>query len=459
MPTCLESFFSTVAVLFVDFNAYTMVNGSIVTYTSATIRKGNDSSSQYEVAHTDSLFTRLRGHSLTVSSINGNQSNTIVDVNVITIQADIAGKTAIPNARNELIARLRGQTIVLPDLFPIYVGYTVRSHTNISLLQDGLEDWLKTFIPTEKLRAKQRKTDAPFLSAHFWPRVPTDRLAVLNSFCLWAFIWDDEIDCGSLTYDDEGRVDAYCDNAIAYIRSVMQPDLNVTPPVHGIFHNSGCFSEIGAAMQTGQTLADRDRFIQSIVRFINTVRRSHDKQIAGDIDSVEAYMKRRVITSSIETFVHTLVWAYDLSMPAWIWEHEATKVILWETEAAIALYNDIASLKKELDGGEVDSIVPILVYNEDITAQEAVNKTVHMLASGFGEFRSAADRLRAAVSNDDIKVKSDVDTWIEGCVDLILGNMAWSLKTERYMAKAVVNLEGTGYTARMILYTEEEKGD
>ncbi|KAH7071553.1 isoprenoid synthase domain-containing protein [Paraphoma chrysanthemicola] len=383
-----------------------MVNGSIVTYTSATVRKSNDISDQCET--------------------------------------DTAAIPTKPNARNELVARLRGQTIILPDLFPVYIGYTVRSHTNISILRDDLEDWLKTFIPTEKLRAKQRKTNAPFLSAHFWPRVPTDKLCLLNSFCLWAFIWDDEIDCGSLTHDDEGRVDAYCDSTIVYIRSVMQPELNVTPPVHGIFHNSGCFSDIGAAMQTGQTLADRGSFVESVVRFINTVRRSHDKQIAGEIDSVEAYMKRRVITSSIETFVHTLVWAYDLTMPAWIWEHEATKVILWETETAIALYNDIASLKKELDGREVDSIVPILVYNEDITAQEAVDKTVDMLASGFGEFRSAADRLRATVFNEDVKVKRDVDTWIEGCVDLILGNMAWSLKTERYMAKAVVNPEGTG---------------
>ena len=272
----------------------------------------------------------------------------------------------------------------------------------------------------------------------------TDKLVILNSFCLWAFIWDDEIDCGSLTHDCEGRVDAYCDNAIAYIRSVMQPEVGIAPPVHGLFHNSGCFKDIGDAMQIGQTDKDRDRFVESIVRFINTVRRSHAKQIAGEIDSVEAYMKRRVITSSIETFVHTLVWAYELNLPVWLWEHEATKVMIWETEAAIALYNDIASLKKELDGGEVDSIVPVLVHNKDITAQEAVNETVAMLARGFGEFRGAADRLRVAVVGENDKVKRDVDTWIEGCVDLILGNMAWSLRTERYMAKAVVNAESTG---------------
>ncbi|KAF2022960.1 terpenoid synthase [Setomelanomma holmii] len=343
-----------------------------------------------------------------------------------------------------LALRLRGQTITLPDLFPIYASYSVRSHPDISVLRGSLEDWLRTYIPTEKLRSKQRKIDAPFLSGHFWSRVTTEKLTVLNSFCLWAFIWDDEIDCGSLTHDTEGRVDAYCDNAIAFIRSCMQPESGITPPVHGLFHNSGCFEDIGRAMQKGQFIEERNRFVQSIVRFINTVRRSHEKQVAGEIDDLDLYMKRRVIASSLETFVHTLPWAYDLKFPPWIWEHESAKVIVWETEAAIALYNDIASLKKELDGGEVDSIVPILVYNENITAQEAVDKTVAILAAGFAEFTGAAGRLKVAASAEDVEVKRDLDIWIEGCVDLILGNMVWSLRTERYMAKAKVNEEGTG---------------
>jgi hypothetical protein len=146
---------------------------------------------------------------------------------------------------------------------------------------------------------KQRKANAALLSSLFWPRVPKEKLLVLGYFCSWAFAWDDKIDCGSLTNNRDGLVDAYCNTAIAFISSEMQPELGSEPPTPGHLHNSGTFEEIGAAMLS-QSVEDRNRFVESVVRFINFVRQSH-KQLDDDISSVNDYMDRRVITSSIET--------------------------------------------------------------------------------------------------------------------------------------------------------------
>jgi hypothetical protein len=67
------------------------------------------------------------------------------------------------------------------------------------------------------------------------------------------FFWDDEIDCGTLT-NDLARTDAYCDAALAFIKHHLQPELNVVPPVAGRLHNSGMWSDIGNAVQEGQSI-------------------------------------------------------------------------------------------------------------------------------------------------------------------------------------------------------------
>jgi hypothetical protein len=103
------------------------------------------------------------------------------------------------------------------------------------------------------------------------------------------------------------------------------------------------------------------------------------------------------------------------------------------------------SLKKELDGDEVDSIVPILVHNKRITAQEAVDETVVMLKRGFQQFQKAADRLKNECHAENADTKRDVGIWVNSCVDLILGNISWSLRTDRYMLKAELNKDRTGF--------------
>lgn len=89
--------------------------------------------------------------------------------------------------------------------------------------------------------------------------------------CLVLF-WNDEVDRGSLTFDTDGCTDAYYDDTIAFIKSCMQPELIFPRPAPSRLYHSGCFIDIGAAMQDQQTKADRDRFVAALVAEANTVR-------------------------------------------------------------------------------------------------------------------------------------------------------------------------------------------
>jgi hypothetical protein len=179
-----------------------------------------------------------------------------------------------PDYRETLAERLRGHTVVVPDvLHTIYNNPTIRVN-DTKILTQCLEPWLNAYVPTEAQREKQRRANTSLLSSYFYSRVPKDKFTILGSLFSWFFFWDDEVDCGSLTLDKEGRTDAYCDDAIAFITYCMQPELNRPKPAPGRLHNSGCFVDIGAAMQDHQTRVDRDRLLTALVAEINSARQN-----------------------------------------------------------------------------------------------------------------------------------------------------------------------------------------
>lgn len=350
----------------------------------------------------------------------------------------------------ELVARLHGQKISIPDVSRFYVPWTVRKHSDISKLRDYLKQWISTYVPTKQQQNKQLKVDAASCAGHFWTGIPEERFIIVGSFMAWAFFWDDEIDCGSLTRDHEGRTDAYCDNAIAFIRSCMQPEWNIIPPVLGQLHNSACFIDIGQAMQVGQSTTNRDCFVEALVGFINSVRDSHTNSVVGTVSFVEKYIERRAKSVGVAPVVHTFTWAYGLMLPPRIWEYDATQCIIREASISVALCNDTVSLKKELADGEIDNIISLLVYNEDLSAQEAADIIIDMIQQSYQRFRTAIKQLRFATHKEDPSIQRDVNTWIDACMDILVGNIAWSLHTPRYIDRTAFNGE-TGGTFEILL--------
>jgi hypothetical protein len=377
----------------------------------------------------------------------------------------ISSMTSTPEYRVALAARPRGQTIVVPDVLrTIYNNPTVR-YNDTEYLSQLMEPWLERYVPTESQRAKQRKVNTPLISSTFWTRVPRERLEALGSLMAWFFMWDDEvnlyvqnacetytdfeptplqIDCGSLTLDNDGRTDAYCNDAIVFITSCMQPELGIPRPALGRLHHSGCFVDIGAVMQTGQTRADCDRFVETLVAYMNSARAGQKQRNVG-VDCVDDFIDRRVDNIGVIPTLCSHAWGYGIKLPEWVWDHESAKVLMREVSVALALYNDVASLKKEVIADEVDSIVPILVHHHNVSAQEAVDMTMDMLKTSYQKLLAAVERLNIAVASENDDVKRDLKVWVDACVDLVFGNVAWSLANSRYLLRTALRDGSSGF--------------
>lgn len=100
------------------------------------------------------------------------------------------------------------------------------------------------------------------------------------------------------------------------------------------------------------------------------------------------------------------------------------------------LWNDIVSLRKEIDDGDIDSAIPVMVWNEGCSAQVAVDRCVRMVEESWKRLLEAEKRLMDAHSGESEQIKSEITTLVGGCKDLIVGHMMYSLKIPRNMSAA-----------------------
>ncbi|KAH9882310.1 hypothetical protein J1614_000546 [Plenodomus biglobosus] len=334
--------------------------------------------------------------------------------------------------RDEIVARLCGQTVIVPNLDYLYGAWKIVVHPDTNDVRKDLENWFVEYVPTPSQRKKQRKVDNALCTGYFFPGVSRDKLFVLGSLIAFFFFWDDEIDCGTLT-NDRVKTEAYCDDSIAFIRHHMQPERNIKPPAPGRLHNSGAFVEIGKAMQVGSDKASRDRFTDSVCGFISAVRLSQGLWLEG-CSTYEDYTKRRIATVGVEPLLMVLQWAYGLSLPQSIYDHEATKVLFREVFIGVYLYNDLVSLKKEVVDGDVDSAIPIMVWQEGIAAQAAVDRVVKTIEASWESLLDAEQRLLKVAQTK--QMRCDILQLVAGCKDIVVGHMAYTLRAARYMADA-----------------------
>ncbi|KAF1944013.1 terpenoid synthase [Clathrospora elynae] len=336
--------------------------------------------------------------------------------------------------RIDIIARLRGQEIHVPDVSYIYAGWDVKVHPDVGELRQHLEGYFEKYISTESQRKKQKKVDNALCVGHFWTDVEKNKFAVLGELVAWFFFWDDEIDCGILT-NDRDKTEAYCDDTLKFIKSCLQPELGGEVPAPGRLHNCGPWEGIGRAMQEGQSKEARDRFAASIYGFITGVRTSQATWAVG-MSTFSEYTTRRLKTVGTDPCIAVMQWAYGLSLPPRIWDHEATKAITREVAIGCFVWNDIVSLKKEIVDGDVDSTIPVLVWNEGISAQEAVDRCVKMAEESWGRLLEAEKRLIGVHIGETEQIKRDIEVFIGGAKDVLVGHMLYSLLIPRNMKGA-----------------------
>ena len=98
---------------------------------------------------------------------------------------------------------------------------------------------------------------------------------------------------------------------------------------------------------------------------------------------------------------------------------------LWtRANIIISTVNDLLSLKKEIKGGNVASMVPLL-FAESRDAQRAVDMTADFITENVEAFEDAANLLLSNAQTLTAEEAKDVEDFILGCRFYTSGNLSW----------------------------------
>ncbi|KAH0380468.1 hypothetical protein KCU92_g7565, partial [Aureobasidium melanogenum] len=158
---------------------------------------------------------------------------------------------------------------------------------------------------------------------------------------------------------------------------------------------------------------------------MDSQQREQRRKLTSIIPTPEQYWETRLGTSAATPTLALNEFPDNQSLPRWVMKHPRMTDIWREVNLSMSLSNDILSLKKEIKHGDIDNIVPVLVFNRNMTVQEAIAKNTD-------RFDRWSDEFCAFVKVDQPDILEDVKSFITGCKHNQMANLMWCLKTSRY---------------------------
>ncbi|TBU21706.1 terpenoid synthase [Dichomitus squalens] len=181
---------------------------------------------------------------------------------------------------------------------------------------------------------------------------------------------------------------------------------------------------------TGSQGAQR-RFIETFELFFRAVTQQAKDRASGNIPDLESYIAMRRDTSGCKPCWALIEYANNLDLPDWVMEHP---VVLGLGEAAndlVTWSNDIFSYNVEQANGDTHNMIVIVQHHEKLELQEAIDYVGDLCLGCIDRF----DALRKALPSWGPEIDEQLNVYIDGLSDWMIGNLVWSFETERYFGK------------------------
>ncbi|KAF2642484.1 FAD/NAD(P)-binding domain-containing protein [Massarina eburnea CBS 473.64] len=320
--------------------------------------------------------------------------------------------------RDTLLASLRGQTIRIPDLGPLFTHWPTKKNSEVDRMRTDITEWLDATLSPGKSLGVLQSSDLGLFGATFWPNTTFPKLQIVTYLAAWLFAWDDEIDrkYGSM-WNEFSAAQLYRQQTLAYVRYTLGMDTIPSPPVTNIVILS--FEPVGAALKATYTLEKNKMVYRELQYMVEMSEREQRQRLSGATSSIDDFWQFRLGASAV-----ALVLAFNefscenMDLPASFYEDDDVKCIINCTNTIICATNDLMSMEKEIQHDSTDSLIPIL-FSQGRDVQVAVQQVVMFIKNEINTLDEAAGRLEKKY--DDLDLKRQVREYIDGSDIIIVG--------------------------------------
>ncbi|KAL3465047.1 terpenoid synthase [Aspergillus heterothallicus] len=351
----------------------------------------------------------------------------------------------IEQSNQDVIWRsLTGQTVSVPNLAKLLPSWAFKIHPEYERARnDFLNPWIRRWVDDSLTSRKLQKAEFGVFAAVLCSDAPFDRFVTVAKYFAWYYIWDDIFDCGALQGSSDSEVSAYRQASMQYIQYQLLPEHEC--PDLSVYSSQlqnalVCWEEVGKHIREVCSHNTRMILSKAMLEYMEAVGDANALFDNGKFPSLEAYWARRDYAAGIYPGIATIPFVYGVDITPADVSNIQMKELWKSTSYLVHISNDIISLRKELSDGQIENLVPVIMLNESITINEAMQESYKYAKDNVAGMETAARNLQSALGGTP-RDQAVVAAFTQGCRDLAAGLIHWSYSGQRYFKSAELDAD------------------
>lgn len=308
--------------------------------------------------------------------------------------------------------------ITQPTLF---CPFPAAINPHADAVQDHTTAWARRLGLVRDEQALTRFRAARFgrLAARAYPNAALPELEIVSDWNVWLFMLDDQCDEGGI-----GKTPGALARLFASLMAVLRtpPGAQPSSPLAAGLH------DLWSRMAPRSTADWQARFIQDADDYFQACLWEATNRQDGRVPSVADYIAWRPLTGGLITDVDLIDLTEHIVLPAPVRQHTILRRMTEMANNVVCWSNDIISLEKERQRGDVHNLVIAVRHEQDCGWQEAVDRVAALHDEQVRGFL-ALERL---VPRWEPEVDAGVRTYLGVLRSWMRGNLDWAYETGRY---------------------------
>ncbi|KAG8696130.1 hypothetical protein FRC08_007345 [Ceratobasidium sp. 394] len=263
-----------------------------------------------------------------------------------------------------------------------------------------------------------------------------ERLRPAMDFILWLFAFDDLNDVEGL--EDVNGAKRTVDDVMNVLRNpdTARPESRVAACLHNFFDR----------MRMNSSPATMERFVEAIDLYTKATLQQTANRSVDDVPTIDEYIQLRRDTSAVKIMYPILEYSLGLHLPETVHEDPIIAELLLAGNDLLTWANDVYSFPVEQARGDTHNLVFIVMWNEGLDLEGAIDHVDKLLRKRLQEYVDAKAQLRSFGPEVDAQVAQ----YVQGVEYGVQGSISWTFMTPRYFGTEAEAVRDTHIVSLMV---------
>jgi 5-epi-alpha-selinene synthase len=257
------------------------------------------------------------------------------------------------------------------------------------------------------------------LMARAYPAADLEALQIVTDWSTWLFLLDDQCDEAGIGQNPEQLADLHA--LLLDVLHGVPPRQHAEPLVYGLW-------DLYLRLQAHTTESWLERFRSSVAQYFIANVWEATNRLQNRIPDAKTYCAMRPFTSAVYPCLLLIELTEHLRLPSEVHDHPDVQRLAQMTNNVISWANDIVSLDKERQQGDVHNLAIILSHEQQLPLQVAVDRVGALHDAEIRAFIALAAQLPTFEPAVDVGLQR----YVAGMRFWMRANLDWSLATMRY---------------------------